>query len=658
MLSIVCAMADSGGETAVAYDDLPQAHRELYERTLAAARAEVQKRLPGKSLLQAKLRGDFSGYTDVKSDNSLRVEHRVSDSIIKVGETIWFYANMYCDYSPMVYTVSGLVFDESFQQTGWVNGSGKSTMVDDTFKAVAYRYTPLAAGYVNFIFTVTDGNGNQVAVITSTVMVCEEDDPIFKNQSADINTETQGNLGLMLSLDRAKMAVGTLITASVDMTTTADPVNYRGVWTLTDEAGNILDTSENNGEVNAKAELAKLSFEYRPLKAGKLQFVINASDGEGNRVKTNTPVINVEDGYYFTARLNRISALQVGNSLTATYNIYGHECELGSYFVGWECSDDDGNVLSSTAYAVSERSGKVTYTPRVGQKVEFYVGATCEHISGAYPCTVSLALVGGLEGEVSLTKSSVKYGSTIGVNYSFDGGVEPYQKVVVKGYSYDAFKDKTYCFLEKTVTDGKGTGTVSGSPKLGDEVYFVVELVEGDGNTSTWKTGTASFTGAPEVTDPTIAASLSAAKVTLGEKVVLTYKMSGGSGTVNSADPEASYVSWVRLDGTVMHTERVSKVSGTSSFTPDAPGSYYCQVTILDGYRQQITWKSAGFTVVRGLAGDADGNGRVDAQDALLVMQYDAGWSVTLLKTNADVNGSGTVNLADAVEILRIAATQ
>lgn len=53
------------------------------------------------------------------------------------------------------------------------------------------------------------------------------------------------------------------------------------------------------------------------------------------------------------------------------------------------------------------------------------------------------------------------------------------------------------------------------------------------------------------------------------------------------------------------------------------------------------------------LPGDADDNGRVDAYDALLVMQYDAGWDVSVEKTNADVNANGSVDLDDAVLIFR-----
>lgn len=401
-LLLLCAACTALAENTLAYDELPHAHRTLYEKAMATALADVQKRAPGRNMLQAMARSDFSGYTDLKTDNSLQVEYRVSDSVVKVGEKIKFYVNVSCDYPPMIYTVSGLVFDESFNRTGSLNSSGTSTRVDESFKAVTFSYTPTVPGYVNFVFAVSDGNGNQVSVVTSTVMVCEEDDPIFQNQSVDINTETESNLGLMLSLDRAKLSVGTVITASADITTRTDPVRYRSVWTLTDDAGNILDALETASEVSAQAEQARVTFEYRPLQAGKLQLVINATDGEGNRIKTNTPVITVSDGYYLTARLNPASAVMAGSSLTATYHIYGHACSQASYSVTWTCSDAEGNVLVSSTQAVGERTGQVTCTPHIGQEVEVSVSAECEHYPDAYPATARVALVGGTEGETSL----------------------------------------------------------------------------------------------------------------------------------------------------------------------------------------------------------------------------------------------------------------
>lgn len=642
------AAADDGNETALSYEELPAAHRALYQKEMAAAEKYAKSRAPGKAQLFAEVRGDFNGYTDERSDHSLKVQYTVSDSIVQVGERVYFDVNMSCEYPPMVYTVSGLVFDEDFHKTGDINKNGASVQVDDTFKGKRFSYVPGEAGYFNFVFVISDGNGNSVSLTTNTIQVYEEKEPLFTNMAVD------GNLGLMMSLDRSRLDVGTLITASVDLTTKADPVQYTAVWTLTDDNGAVLDTHTVTDEVNAQSAMARLSFEYKPLQAGKLQFVITASDEDGNQVKNNTPVLTVEDGFYFTAKMNRVSALTVGNSVTASYNVYGHECSSTAYYTGWECYDSDGNLLASRTERVQERNGKSVYTPRVGQEIEFYIGAICEHYTGEYPATATIALIGGMEADVSLTASSVKYGGKIGVKYSAEGGLTPYQKVVVTGYSYDESKDRTYTFLNQTLTES--AATVQGSPKLGDEVYFVVQVVEADGNVTSWKTGRAKFTGAPEVTDPEVTGTLSADMVVVGETVTLEYRMSGGSGTINKDEPEGSYIAWKRLDGKTISTQQVAKISGTLSFTPDTAGTYYCELVLLDGYHQEITWKSPMFSVSAGLSGDADASGAVNAKDALLILQYDAGWNVSLNKENADVNSSGSVDMADALLIFRYLA--
>ncbi len=56
--------------------------------------------------------------------------------------------------------------------------------------------------------------------------------------------------------------------------------------------------------------------------------------------------------------------------------------------------------------------------------------------------------------------------------------------------------------------------------------------------------------------------------------------------------------------------------------------------------------------------GDVNGDGKVDAKDGLLVMQYDAGWNVSIDPDNADVNANGAADLGDAVLIFQYAAGQ
>lgn len=56
------------------------------------------------------------------------------------------------------------------------------------------------------------------------------------------------------------------------------------------------------------------------------------------------------------------------------------------------------------------------------------------------------------------------------------------------------------------------------------------------------------------------------------------------------------------------------------------------------------------------LHGDADGNDLVEVNDVLLIMQYAAGWNVSVDTEAANVDNANGVNTADAVLILRYLA--
>lgn len=663
-----CAAAEDNPDTPVDFNSLPADYRALYEAEMASALANARSRAPEQSRLIAAVRGDFNGYTGSKSDNSLKVEYRVTDSVVEVGEKVVFYVTMSWDYGKLTYTFGGQMMDADFDPLGPIVPTGASNTfvtpegddIPEGTKTVgrAFSFTPGQAGYFNYVIILKDGNGNKLALTTPTIQVYDGDIPNFGSigTDKDIGLDVENNLAMQVTLDKTDGKVGDEITATATFSTLTDPVKYTASWTLNDAAGNELDVLRTTGEVNASGKKTSVSFPYMPLNGGEMQFLITATDGDGNQVKINSPWLTVEDGYYFTARLNRVSAMMIGDSVTATYHIYGHECDAASYFIGWECYDENGRTVSLETKNVADRSGKESYVPHVGQGLEFYIGATCEHISGAYPARVTLALVGSIQAEAALTADSVSSGEKIGVNYSISGGVDPYQQILINGYSYDESRNKTYNFLTASVTETEGT--VYGVPYLGDEVYFVLKVVEADGYTSTWTTEKADMTGAPEVTDPTLIASVDKTKAALGDAVTMTWKMSGGSGTLNKTDAGSSYLKWKLSDGTVVKTEAVTRITGSSIFTPETEGTYFCELVLTDGYNQRISWVSETITVsaVVRIPGDADDNGIVNLYDALRIMQYDAGWSVSLNKRNADVNSSGGVDLNDALLIFRYGA--
>ena len=66
--------------------------------------------------------------------------------------------------------------------------------------------------------------------------------------------------------------------------------------------------------------------------------------------------------------------------------------------------------------------------------------------------------------------------------------------------------------------------------------------------------------------------------------------------------------------------------------------------------------KTASFKVSVYDIGDVNGDLHVNEQDANLLLQYTAGWDVTIQTVTADVNGDGVINGNDATLLLQYAA--
>ncbi len=557
LLFLLCAMAlflPGTGRAADAvpadYATMPADYRAMFEAEMAYALANAHARIPTSSLFQAQTRGG-DGYEGSKEDGGLRVAYSVTDSVVAVGEKVTFYVAMYGASAPITYTYGGAVMDERFNQTGAIVPAGKpDTFVGDgetTQIGKAFSFTPRAAGYFNYVIIVQDGSGNMLALSTPTIQVYEGEQPPFDNFGTDTNirTETDDNLTVRLYLDKTSTEVGGEITATAAFTTLKDPVAYSASWTLVDDDGNSLAVERFSGETSAQGKRTEIEFPYLPLSAGRVKFLLTATDGDGNTVKMNSAHVPVADGIYLSARLDKASAVLAGDRVTAAYNVYGHRCDTVSCRIGWACFDGQGNTLVSRTEAAESPAGKSSYIPQVGAGLEFHVEAFCEHFPEEYPVRVQLTVVGGLDAELTLTSDTARVGESIGVRYSVDGSLADGQTMVVKGYSWDAEQERTYTFLTETVTDTEGT--VYGVPRQGSRVYFELTLVGGE----------------------------------------------------------------------------------------------------------SVTWRSGDAVLTAGIPGDADGDGRLSVHDALLVMQYTAGWSVTLSKTNADVNVSGGVDVGDAVLILQ-----
>ena len=661
-MMILCGCLAAGAEgdfpgTAVAYEDLPQAHRALYESEMESALANVRAR----TLLQT--RGLETGYKGTKNDNSLVLNYDIRDSMVEVGQYIYFAFDISTIHDAITYTIGGAVLDENFKKVkdllpeGEVSRDYFGTAENGTFLNYGFKTEAEKAGYVYFILVVSDSNGNQVALTTPTVQIYENEVPEFDNIGTDTVVGTKKNLGVRLTMDATSAKVGDEVTASVTMNSDVYPIEYSASWTHIDAAGNELVVERYTGTVEkALDKNTALTFPYQPLMAGKIQFLITATDGNGNTVTINNPQMTVADGYYVTLALNT-AIVNIGGKARANYRIEGHECEDGpSFRITWRSYAPDAALtdepLQTQSAELQTRSGSNSFIPRMGQDIICFVDVACKHtidgtIETGYAEASGLVLVGGISADLEMAASTVASGDKLAVTYSVEGGISPYKSLTINGYSVSG--EKTFQFLSQTVEAEEGT--VSGRPYLGNQVYYEITVVEADGFTTTWRSDTIPMTGSPYVSDPVLTASLNKSSLTLGESMTLTYQMTGGSGTVGKEGE--NLLRWTKADGTVVNETKITAISGTSSFTPSEGGEYRCEIRMTDGYNQSVTWTSSTFNVSARLPGDANGDGKVDVLDPLLIMKQGAGWNVSLNNINADVNASGSVNIQDALLILK-----
>lgn len=118
---------------------------------------------------------------------------------------------------------------------------------------------------------------------------------------------------------------------------------------------------------------------------------------------------------------------------------------------------------------------------------------------------------------------------------------------------------------------------------------------------------------------------------------------------------ETGEIAWVAEDPTVVqiygaqdstpHTITVQGLKpGTSKVAAVLGNGAYaeCVITVYDANAR--------------IPGDANEDGKVDVHDALLIMQYQAGWNLSINGNAADVNADGRVSLEDAILVFQHAS--
>ena len=108
--------------------------------------------------------------------------------------------------------------------------------------------------------------------------------------------------------------------------------------------------------------------------------------------------------------------------------------------------------------------------------------------------------------------------------------------------------------------------------------------------------------------------------------------------------------------GMVIKTTYTDNTTGTANASLVTVSGYDPNVLGVQTVTVKYSGKSTSFKVTVYSPGDANGDGALNGDDATLLLQYAAGWNVTVNTQFADANGDGKIDGADATLMLQYVA--
>ena len=247
-------------------------------------------------------------------------------------------------------------------------------------------------------------------------------------------------------------------------------------------------------------------------------------------------------------------------------------------------------------------------------------------------------------------KIEYAYVEECGSNLAVSGSISLFVPItsIKLPFANAKFRYGYYAMVEATVNDGADPSRIIWSSS-----NTSVATVEAGGKVNGKKYGTTVITAtSPDnssvkvtmnltIYEPTASISLAGnpTTVVIGSKVTLKAKLNTGA-----LDND---IVWSSSNGNVLAVDSngtvTAKALGTATITAKS-------------YENSSVYATLTITVSEARPGDPNGDGEVNAKDAVLISQYVAGWAVGCDMSIADVNHDGAVNATDAVIVAQYIA--
>lgn len=409
---------------------------------------------------------------------------------------------------------------------------------------------------------------------------------------------------------------------------------------------------------------------YKPQRTGYLTFVFVVFDNSGNMISTNTPLVKItwewRDDPYFTIGFADDSAfgltvyldkasVSVGDTVRGTFGSV--DTSLRKYVSAtWYIVDDQNNVIDSDNWSGTEYAFNYYMDYTVNHPGWLYFSVVVEDQYGRDVIveTTKIKISGestALTGTASLNKTSVKAGTPVTATYHFTNSNGKDEFIQACWTIYDGEDE-----YENWIVLNDFSGTLSFTPTFGDALSFYV-YAEDSEYYSWYETASIPIIGAPLTQPLSISGSYSPSTLIQGSTVTVNYKTENGVPPYSISCSASSYAADDTFIDTIYYQDNMP-ASGSFSFAP-ADGDYiHIQVEVTDsqGFTDYLSYDYLWLEEPNRVAGDANDDGRTDLYDALLVMQYEAGWNVAINTDCADVNADAKITLADALLIIQYAS--
>lgn len=455
------------------------------------------------------------------------------------------------------------------------------------------------------------------------------------------------------SLDKSEIALGEPITVTYEVKNNNGTPNVNVDFFVVDDgreysAHYVYDLTETTGSVTFTPTYGDSVYAY--------VWVSNAGDEFSDDYTTESATI-IGESDYTPIRIELTggkASYEIGETITLNYETIGGTVgeRVTSYY--WTIYDEDWNSSSTDTMYLDGPKGQIQYTPYYGVQIELtiyaYDGTSDFYEYYEFELTGD-SMTEAFNIKLEPNKSSVAKGEKVTVSYEVTGG-SGVDEVLSAFYIIE--KDG-YVYGTEDIELTKRTGSLSFTPRFGDTLTVYVKArdkyVE-----EMWEAVRITLTGSDKTTPPVASVNFEKEPIVLGEAVNVKYSLSGGTAPYDAA---LIVRTWSEADNTTdIYTKKLTSAgSGTVTVTPESGEQILAFIEGTDDQGFTIygdwLWLELEAPAAPRVPGDADDNGVVNTADAVAILAYCVDASKQINQRNADVNADELVDVYDALLLLQ-----